>query len=535
MPLDDTTPRLSARLATLAPRELRAAMARRAEAHEHAAPTWQITRDAYEGTGGFACSVRSACTTGLADGDVEGGQYAPRRTYLTRFSREAPGHFTARADRSAYTNHIAPIVDTYHGHLARRRPRRDSTSALVSEWWQDVDGHGHEMAEWIAPVAKAAQLFGWRAVLVDRPTEVDPSRPQTVVRDLEPEELRDWQMAPDGRLAWARLGSSWCERDPVDGTDRVVEVYTTWTREEWAQVHLTRPVAASDDKWTVEHVTGDVHSLGRVPVVILRWQRSVQPRALYGVSQIAPVLPLALALFNTESEYADHLANQNFAFLAIQSDSPEALANLKLGTNDAMTYPSACAAPQYVAPPADVAVQYALRAEGLVRAIYAAARLERPSAEASGGDAASGVAKAYDFAATDAALQSFARALAEFEYELVDLVARWAGDDRGDAVLATKIEYPQRFDARGIADDLNALFAVLDEKVRPLMPPTAVRLAVTGIVNAVFPEATPTDVETYTAEIEGMGRTAEAAASVADAIGALPAADAADPLNTATP
>lgn len=532
----NSPPLLIERMATHDPRKLRDALAKYNDTATDAARYWQIERDAYEGTGGFACSVRAATTSARASGDFDGGSLAVgRSTYLTRFSRESVAHFTARADRSAYTNHIAPIIDTYHGHLARRRPKRETTDAATKLWLADVDGHGHEMGEWLSPVMQRAQLFGWRAVLVDRTGDLADGTLRTVVRDLEPEEVRDWQVGADGSLDWVRLGSTWCERDPATGADTVVEAFTTWTRTEWAKVRFVRPADAAD-QWTVDLAIGESHDLGRVPVAVLRWQPSVKPRQIYGVSQIAAVLPLALALFNNESEYTDHLANQNFAFLAIQGTATD-LADLKLGTNDGMAYPVGSAAPQYIAPPSDVAMQYALRAEQLVRSIYAAARLERPSAEASGGDAASGVAKAYEFAATDAALQSFARALTAFEYELIDLVARWAGDTEGRAVAATKIEWPQRFDARGIADDLGALFAVLDEKVRPLMPPTAIRMAVAGIVATVFPEATAEDVAAYTAEIEATPDTADpgaaADAAVNDALGALPAAAPGD--LTATP
>ena len=516
MPTPDNLPPLASALAS-APdaRKLHEALAACSDEHKAAAPEWRILRDAYDGTGGFACSVRAATTSEGAAGDYEGGALLRgRSTYLTRFSRESVAHFTARADRSAYTNHIAPIVDTYHGHLARRRPKRDTTDAATEAWLRDVDGRGHDMGEWIAPVAKHAQLLGWRAALVDRMTEAGPDGTvRTVVRDLEPEEIRDWQTDQGGELEWCRLGSAWVERDPAGGPAVHVEVYTTWTRAEWAKARFERRDGEAVDAWSLVAVTGGEHDLGRVPVAVLRWQRSVRPRALHGVSQVAAVLPQALALFNNESEYADHLANQNFAFLAIEG-TKEDLANLKLGVNEGMSYPQGYNAPQYVAPPSDVALQYALRSEQITSNIYALAKLERPTAQATGGDAASGIAKAYDFAATDAALQSFARNLTAFEYELIDLVARWAGDLEGRAVAATKIEWPQRFDARGIADDLNALFAILDEKVRPLMPPKAVALATAAVVQTVFPEATEADVAMYTAEIEaGYQRTIAAGES----------------------
>ena len=72
------------------------------------------------------------------------------------------------------------------------------------------------------------------------------------------------------------------------------------------------------------------------------------------------------------------------------------------------------------------------------------------------------------------------------------------------ASTATKIAYPQRFDAAGIRDDLSAMFAVLDDKVRPQMPPAVVREARLGIARGLLPEATA-DVESeYTAEAAAM-------------------------------
>jgi hypothetical protein len=38
-----------------------------------------------------------------------------RNTYLVPFPREAAAQFQSRADRSSYTNFVAPIIDTYHG------------------------------------------------------------------------------------------------------------------------------------------------------------------------------------------------------------------------------------------------------------------------------------------------------------------------------------------------------------------------------------------------------------------------------------
>lgn len=448
---------------------------------------WAIVRDSYEGTGGFMASVRAA-TTGMSQpGDYESGGSlgGRRRTYLTAFTRESGDAFTRRADRSAYENHIAPVVDIYLGHMDRRPPQRTAPEDVVA-WWRDIDGEGHMVDGWMSAQRLRAQLVGWRAVLVDRPLDPDATSAtgETVARALEPEEIRDWQVGADGALDWIRLASEWHERDAAGGTDVKVIELSTWTRAEWARVRMEE----RDGQWSVVERVGGEHPCGRVPVAVLRWQETLTPRALYGLSQVQGVVPLVLRLFNTLSEYDHHLANANFATLVINSDSPGIFSELKLGTTNGIRYEGGMAAPSFIAPPSDVAVQYALRAEQLVRAIYTAAKVQRPGGEAQSGDAASGVAMAYEFAQTDAALQGFARRCAAFELELVSLYDAWKGAD-GATRAATTVVYPTRFDARGIQDDLTAFFAVLDEKVRSQFPPAVWREARLRIAALVLPEA----------------------------------------------
>jgi len=496
---------------------------------------WKIVRDAYEGTGGFARSLRAASTIDVRLADFERDGYfagSGRSTYLVPFPREAAAQFQSRADRSSYTNFVAPIIDTYHGHLTRHRATRTSTSDVVNAWWAKVDAEGHDIGEFMALATKRAQLDGWCAVLTDR--DVSPTARAGVTRStiLDPEEVRDWQFGRDGALDWIKIVSEWEEEDPTDGVEVCVVEASYWTRTEWARVRMeTREI---DDKKLDPVVTmfaGD-NPTGRVPVSVLRWQDSVRCRALYGLSQVYCVVPLVLALFNVESELTHHLANVNFAFLAVCSDEKDALANLRLGTNSGMQYGTNEQPPQFVAPPESVALQYALRSEQLTRSIYTAAKIERPDATAAGGDAASGVAKAYDFAQTDATLTGFARQCTRFEFDMVDVVARWDSATTADKVVAaTVVQYPKRFDARGIADDLGAMFAVLDEKVRAQFPPEVIRQARLALARMLFPEADTATEKTITDQVTAMYEADKAsltagafAAHVDAAINALPPA-----------
>jgi hypothetical protein len=467
---------------------------------------WKIVRDAYEGTGGFARSLRAASTMDAraADFDRLVGAGNARSTYLTPFSRESPEQFQSRADRSGYTNFVAPIIDTYHGHLTRHRATRTSTSDVVNAWWSKVDAEGHDIGEFMALVTKRAQLDGWCAVLTDRPKDPTQRAGVTTSTILDPEEIRDWQYGRDGALEWVKIVSEWETEDPTDGVEVEVCEASYWTRAEWARVRMETRKTNGREQVSVTTDAGD-NPTGRVPVSVLRWQDSVRCRTLYGLSQVYCVVPLVLALFNVESELTHHLACVNFAFLAVNSDDTNALANLKIGTQGGMRYGIGEEAPQFIAPPESVALQYALRSEQLTRSIYTAAKLERPDASATGGDAASGVAKAYDFAQTDATLQGFARQCVRFEFDMVDAVARWdSTDSAAEVIAATSIQYPKRFDARGIADDLGAMFAVLDEKIRAQFPPEVLRQARLALARMLFPEADTATEDRIAAQIETM-------------------------------
>lgn len=478
--------------------DLCAALGKRSdEASGDFGPPWlALVRDAYEGTGGFRAATRAATRGDLhGPGSYENGNIPTRYrgTYLAQFPREEQSEFQRRVESSTYLNLVAPIVDTYHGHLTRRAPRRESVSVPVTAWWASADSACHSVDEWLSVGIQRAQLYGWCAALFDREAgEYAAGTVATRATWLEPEEVLAWEMEADGSLEWVRLGSECCEVDPITGAATKRYEYSLWTCNEWARV----VVVELDGSKHVERIDGGVHGLGRVPIAILRWRPRLDARALYGVSQVSDVVPLALGLFNTESQLTHHLANAVFAILAVQSDDANVFADLKLGTNNGMRYPMSAASPAFIAAPESVSIQLAMRGEQLVDAIYQAARLERPKAIATCGDPASGIARGYDFAQTEAILQGFVKRLTAFEHACAALVALW---DRApvadpDAVVtstaeAVTVEYPTRFDVRGLQDELAGQFAVLTQEIRDQLPPSARRHARQTIAFALNPEA----------------------------------------------
>lgn len=476
---------------------------------------WKLVRESYEHGERFRACLETD-TTAEGEASYTGSLYATRATYLQRFPRENLDVFRRRLRSSTYENHVAPVVDVYHGHLTRREPQRSSDLAAVSAWWASADASGRGVQPFMSDGIRQAQLDGWAACLFDRPRgDVARAEARTVAQWLSPDEVRDWQFGADGRLDWALLRSDRVERDPVTGEKSEVYDCTLWTRREWARVVLRE----EGERYAAELVDGAEHGLGRVPLAVLYWQRPLTAGRLYGVSQVNDVVPLNLALFNRRSELTHHLRSAVFALLCVQSDDESVFSSLKVGTHNGIRYATGTNAPHFIAPPADVAATLAAECIDLRSAIYVAAKVERPRAESSG-DTRSGVARAYDFAATEASLLSAVANLEAFEREAASIVALWDAAPIADpaGVLASvadrvRVEYPSSFDAAGLARDLTAALDLLaPDRVTQMLPSTR-RAARLRIAHAIVPDATATEKAAIAAEAQKLydAETAQAA------------------------
>lgn len=534
--MDSAEPTLADRLTALAAGgadKLCVALSRRHEdcdKGDFGAKWWRLVADAYEGTGGFRAAVRAASIGDTwGEGSYEVGVARLGKSYLTQFVRESGTEYQRRVASSTYLNLVAPVIDTYHGHIARRPPKRLTSAAPVAAWWERADSAGRSVDEWLSEGIRRAQLFGWCAAIFDRPQGLLPrASARTTATWLEPDAVIDWAIGDDGALDWIRLECEAESSDPLTGDEDEREEYVIWTRTEWARV----VIAETRGVKTVESITGEAHGLGRVPVAVLRFRPMLDDDALYGLSQVSDVVPLALALFNTESQLTHHLASAVFALLAVQTDTPEAMQNLRLGTSNGMAYPIGAAAPLFVAPPESVSMQLAVRAEQLVDAIYQTARVERPKASAQGGDVASGIARSYDFQQTETILQGFVARITAFEHECAAIVALWdaapvTDPSRvvADTAAATTVAYPERYDVAGIQDELAAQFAALTKDVREQLPPTAIKHARLAIALGLNPQADADTEAAIRAEVDAMLARDTAAADHTAAIAALPPAE----------
>ena len=470
------------------------ALRKRNPAHDGplGAAHWALVDDAVSGQGGFLAGLRDLCVHDYGPRGMVGSSsalVAEGSTYLVQFARETAEDFAARVRATTYDNHVAPVARTYTGQLWATAPLRETSVEAVRAFWDDPDEGLGKVDAWMAAGSDAALRHGFAVCLVDRPEGERPATsPGTVGRWLDPRELVDWQTDDRGRFVWARLGSETCERDPLTGEEAEREVYTLWTRTTWRRITL----AKAADRWTVLDDTGDVpHALGMVPLAVLRWVPTMQPRDLCAASVLSGSVAAAVELFNVRSELRAIERDCVFPILCVQTDDPTAVQGTKVGTQSGLTYPSQAAQPGFIAPDASVTVHYGTRTEELTTRIYEAAYQDRPSAATQAPE--SGVARAYRFRQMSALLSVAAQQHEAFEREVVQILAALDGADAAEWQAATTITYPRRFDPLDAETRADTAMAVIKDGDK--LVPELAAAARADIASALYPRMSP-DAET---------------------------------------
>ena len=484
------------------PVDLITALRKRNPAHDGplGAQHWQLVDDAVTGQGGFLAGLRDLRVHDYGPGGVVGGTLLLRvgdgETYLQQFPRETSDDFTARVRASTYDNHVAPVLRSYTGQLWTEAPVRDTSIEAVRRFWDDPDAGLGKIDAWVAQGSDAALRHGWAMALIDRPEGDRPATdPGTTARWLDPREVADWQIDARGEVVALKLRSETHERDLLTGEEIERETYTLWTRAAWRRITLVE----KGEKYTVETDTDDVpHDLGRVPVAVLRWVPSMEPRELCAPSVLSGSVAAAVELFNVQSEQRQGERDTAFSILCVQTDDTARVEGTKLGTQSGMTYPIGAAAPGFIAPDPSVLIHYGSRVDALTTRVYEAAYQERPSAQAIAPE--SGVSRGYRFRQMSALLVVAAAQHEAFEREVVAILAAWDGADAGAWQAATTINYPRRFDPLDAETRADRAMAVI-EKGDQLVP-ELVALARADIGRALYPRLAPDAEARLRAQLE---------------------------------
>lgn len=329
---------------------------------------YRLLLDAYEGSGGF----------------LTGG-------YLWKYPNEESDEFKERQQQARYHNYYRELVNIYARHVFRENVSREAKGVPELEtWWQNVDGAGTSIGDFMKRGAKLALSTGIAGALVDKdPTPATgPSRAEdrgkVIASWFSAPVIEDWDMHA-GELVAVKLLEAKARAsilDPVPiGT--AGKQYLFWTTEAWARFDANGEVVNASD-------ASQQNTLGLVPLAIVRPDPSAEHpfigQALGGNAN------LFRAHYNRCSEEDEVLRDQAFSLLTVSvpEDGNVEEAKTQIGTGIGTTRAVVVKGQvDYKTPDMQAPEQIRKNIEGLVKEIHRVAhvKFERDSLDAESADA----------------------------------------------------------------------------------------------------------------------------------------------------
>jgi len=435
---------------------------------------WQLLLDAFEGTGGFQ------------DG-----------SYLWPYPAERPDDYTKRQKMARYHNYVETIIDLYVRQVFTQEPSRQTDNEDLAAWWEDVDGKGTGISDFLQHSVSIALASGHTGILMDKTPDL-PTGPAKADDKARPFLTRyvstaipDWRTERDaitGIKLLEAVDPVGIEEDQPEGDDATRVLL--WDREGWARFSHKG-----------EMLGADTPNLGLVPFDVLRPKRSVL-RSFVGRSLFSHG-KIIQALFNRMSEEDQVLRDQAFSLLTCEvgegGDVEQAKKQLgsEFGTMRAAVVQGKI---KYESP--DMAIPAGIRENivQIIREIYRVAhmRYERDSL-----DAESAEAIRLQFKELNEMLQGLAAELQRVEMQLARFYFAWTSATPEQAQAAfeaanVQVEYPDEFFLADLRLDLDAWAQGIALNLGPTMTKRIKKKA----VRRIDPEIPLEDVKLVDAEID---------------------------------
>lgn len=436
--------------------------------------------DSYTGGGGYQGAIRQPDVGWWGAASERYAPWAPSRTrdvstiplnYLDRFPREDESKFKGRLAVAYLWNYVEPLTQLKVSYLLSKQTSYLEQPDELAEWRDDVDGEGTSWAEMRPAIALASAIWGWMPAIIDMdpaaPGEsVAQARERNVARPrlvpLTPANLVDY--SHDGkRFTWAKIRTDHVEQLTWDSAPVEVSVYRIWTPTE-VSVYEVRREDGKDA--AVSDISTSPHPFKQVPLVIFR-HLPVPGDPVHGLPMHAGPARAQKRLYNLLSELDEHIRAQVFAVAVLATKGGVPSGEVTIGTDNLLWLDAEASQKHYyMSPDPDIAGVYEARIESTIReGIYRQARVEfsRPT-----GAAASGVARAYEFAQTNHAIGDFAAEQARGEAWMDSIV--WAGLGRDPADLDDYgVVAATDFDVEQLATDIENTLSALTVNLGPTM------------------------------------------------------------------
>jgi hypothetical protein len=435
---------------------------------------WTLMLDAFEGTGGFA------------DGE-----------YLWPYKNETADNFLKRQQMARYHNYVETIVDLYVRHVFTQEPTRTTDNPDLQDWWEDVDGNGTPISDFLRSAVSIALAAGHTGLLMDA-TQDAPTGPSKADERARPfltqyvaTAVTDWrtQRAEITGVKLVEAVSAESIADEHLDEDDATR-YLLWDREGWARFSSKG-----------ELLEGAITGMDLVPFDVLRPKPSIL-RDFIGRSLFSHGR-LIQALYNRMSEEDEVLRNQAFSLLTVNvpedGDVEAAKKDIgsEVGTTSALVTKGEA---QYISPDMKIPAEVRANIIQIIRELYRIAhmRYERDSL-----DAESAEAIRLQFKELNEMLQGVAAECQRVEMSLAKFFFAWkaASPEQAEADLDAAnvtITYPDEFFLADLRLDLDAWAQAIAMDLGETMTKRIKKKA----VRRVDPEISVDDAAIVDAEID---------------------------------
>lgn len=425
------------------------------------APIWALLADCADGTGGFQDGTYLIPHPREWDDHKEAVPRVPSKKLKERRA-------LARYERLASVILTLKLGGLFREPATRRVLRQDGSSVEEHPyltWCQgDVDGAGHPLDAFLATTYRAALVFGWQWLLMDRTHDdagtTAAERAPLLLRAYRPLDVPDW-IDRSGALKAVKIVESVprVSLDDAPTSDRVriyaiTDSLTRITEQDSREALGTRTIA---------------HGFGALPIVPLYAHRP-DLTAVLGQSALSDP-KLYVDLYNLTSEVRELLRKQTFSLLniplgaaadgtgpSVSIEQAQAMIGQTTGTANVLY--SALPA-QYISADTSNVVVYQAERTHLIQTIFrlCAVPFDTDTREAETAEARR--LKRQDYTTT---LAGYADRLREAELAIAQLWYRGtygeAWQREWDAATPT-VSYPQAFDEPTFAEVLEQAQAAL--------------------------------------------------------------------------
>lgn len=439
---------------------------------------WQWLLDSLEGGAAYRYAEYGQVIT-------SGSRTLPKRN-LVRHKREYPepgqptntgqpgmeeggNDYAVRLERTPVPTQFAEAIAKAIGRIFGQEIRRpEASNRDVAGWWEDADGSGSDVTDWMREtVAPLFLALGQIDLAFERPaaggravvTEADVKQAgidRIYASVLLPTQLVWWM--PDlepGRFKEVLVH----EVEEAENSTKQIDRFRHWTDTEWVLY---------DDQGEV--VSRGTNSYGCVPIIRVFDRRRFRCRNV-GLSRYLPVADIQKEMYNAKSELI--LSNTYQAHPILQGPEDYVKGNSEIPIGPGWVFP--VKTPEGKAPVPWSVLDFPKGPAESIRddLEWMSEECDRVSVQvrpngAQGTVAQSGLSKAFDYEEANANLAQIATSLAKVERAAVEMILRVTSggklDEKAYEAIAGEIVYPKDFQllsGRELADAVEQFQTVL--------------------------------------------------------------------------